>query len=67
MSNVTIKDLPCNEEIDMSAVHGGAPELGIGTGCIDVNATLSAAARDKGAYGVISAAADLLGGDTPLC
>jgi len=39
----------------------------MGTGCINVGATLDNAAKDKGAYGVIAAAAGILSSNRPAC
>jgi len=63
MSNLTIKDLPCNEEIDMSAVRGGA--------CVDVKQSLDEGFKDSGFVGMIGAAAGCLdlitNGGLPVC
>lgn len=66
-----INDLTVSKEIDMSemsAVHGGASvELGIGTACIDVGATLDAGAKSGGAGGLIAAAASVLASGLQPC
>jgi hypothetical protein len=66
-----INDLTVYKQMDMSemsAVHGGEGlELGIGTVCINVGATLDAAAKSGGAGGVIVAAAGILGSGIKPC